>query len=194
MAVYEHNMRLPDPPDRPLLRHPVSVFTQHPILNIAFLEILLEIPIRVVWLTDCSENMIDITCAPFPHRLHSVVVVVVVVISWFPPARRTVLNSVKKSRHCTRTSFFLSLLRFYSLFSWEWRRSVLQQVPIWSAVLRSWRAALRAVSSEAWTPTDCRTAEQQQQARVHSATPAGSSTPTERQNAPLALPLLHPPL
>ena len=177
----------------------MSAFTQHLIQSIIGNRLgnIQGAGRYMVWSTDRSEKEYGwyITCAPFPHRLHSVVVVVVVVISWFPPARRTVLNSVKKSRHCTRTSFFLSLLRFYSLFSWEWRRSVLQQVPIWSAVLRSWRAALRAVSSEAWTPTDCRTAEQQQQqARVHSATPAGSSTPTERQNAPLALPLLHPPL
>ena len=28
------NMKLSDPPDRPLLRHPVSAFTQHPIQSI----------------------------------------------------------------------------------------------------------------------------------------------------------------
>ena len=72
------------------------------------------------------------TCAPFPHRLHSVVVVVVVVISCGPPARRTVLNSVKKSRHCTESSFSdircVIVLRFYSVLSLCFGRSVLQQV------------------------------------------------------------------
>ena len=101
--------------------------------------------------------MIAITCAPSPHWLHIVVVVVVVVISWFPPARRTVLNSVKKSRHCTRTSFSLFVTFLFSLSvsgGAVCYNRCLYSPPCYGA--GGW--VLGAVSSEAWTPTDCRTA------------------------------------
>ena len=73
------------------------------------------------------------TCAPFPHRLHSVVVVVVVVISCGPPARRTVLNSVKIPVTAPNLPFLTSALcdcvtfLFRSLSVYI-GRSVLQQV------------------------------------------------------------------
>ena len=99
-----------------------------------------------------------ITCAPFPHWLHTVVfVVVVVVISCCPPARRTLLNSVKNSRHCTETSFSVCYVFIpFSLFFSVCGRSVLQQV-CYSPPCYGAGGCLRGGLVWAWTPTDCRT-------------------------------------
>ena len=79
------------------------------------------------------------------------------------------------------------------LFSLFLGRSVLQQVPVYGPPCYGaggW--VLGAVSSEAWTPTDCRTAAGGGEGALGHSRQL-DSTPTERQNAPLALPLLAKP-